>query len=172
MKKFLNILGIVASVFAVILLFILEMALGINLATRDFFSAKTMSESVQKMDFQVILVDEDNNETETGIKFYRSFEQMGLKKEQVNAILKNNEFKEIFGNYLGTIMLKKFDEKTEINYPTKRELVNFVKENYELLENVLDLKENDQSKIEELIDKNYVEIKKELEKLAEEIGEL
>lgn len=172
MKKFLNILGIVASVFAVILLFILEMALGINLATRDFFSAKTMSESVQKMDFQVILVDENNNETETGIKFYRSFEQMGLKKEQVNAILKNNEFKEIFGNYLGTIMLKKFDEKTEINYPTKSELVNFVKENYELLENVLDLKENDQSKIEELIDKNYVEIKKELEKLAEEIGEL
>lgn len=172
MKKVLNILGIFCSFFIAILLFILEIALGVNLALKNFLSLDSISDGITNINFETILVDENNNETEIGKSFYQSFEKTGLKKEDINEVLKSKELKEILGEYFGSVLLKQVDSETEIVYPTKEQLISFVENNYDFVKDAFKLEEQDSEKIEELIDKNYPEIKKELEAFANEIGGL
>lgn len=171
MKKLKNFLGIIGSFVVSIILFVLLIVLGANIAAKNFLKISSFSNIVQKMDFQVIFVDENNKETQTGKRIYDYFSNMGISRKEVNTIIKNEKFKNLFGNYFGSILLKKIQKDTEIVYPTKEELYDFVNDNYTFFENVLKVEENDKNGIKTIIYREYDYVHHELEKISKEIIE-
>ena len=171
MKKLKNFLGIIGSFVVSIILFVLLIVLGANIAAKNFLKMSSFSNIVQKMDFQVIFVDENNKETQTGKRIYDYFSNMGISRKEVNTIIKNEKFKNLFGNYFGSILLKKIQKDTEIVYPTKEELYDFVNDNYTFFENVLKVEENDKNGIKTIIYREYDYVHHELEKISKEIIE-
>ena len=164
-------LGIIGSFVVSIILFVLLIVLGANIAAKNFLKISSFSNIVQKMDFQVIFVDENNKETQTGKRIYDYFSNMGISRKEVNTIIKNEKFKNLFGNYFGSILLKKIQKDTEIVYPTKEELYDFVNDNYTFFENVLKVEENDKNGIKTIIYREYDYVHHELEKISKEIIE-
>jgi len=169
MKKILNAISIVGSTFVSFLLFVLIITLGIDVSAKKFLNTTTFSKAVQEMEFQVLFLDEENKETATGKRVYDYFENMGITRGEVNKIIKNNKFKELFGNYFGSILLKNLDKDTKIIYPTKEELYVFVDDNYEFFKKVLKVKENDKDAIKKIIYKEYDYVSSELEEIAREL---
>ena len=106
MKKVLNGISILISVLISLVLFVLIILLGADIAAKRFLKTTTFSEAVREMEFQVIFLDEENKETETGKRIYDYFDDMGITRDEVNKIIKNDKFKKLFGDYFGSILLK------------------------------------------------------------------
>ncbi len=169
MKKVLNGISILISVLISLVLFVLIILLGADIAAKRFLKTTTFSEAVREMEFQVIFLDEENKETETGKRIYDYFDDMGITRDEVNKIIKNDKFKKLFGDYFGSILLKKINAETEIIYPTKEELYDFVNTNYEFFKKVLKVKETDKEGIRKIIYKEYDYVSLELKTIANEL---
>ena len=169
MKKFLNFIGILLSLVVIIALLALELWLGIKVPIKKTMEVDNLSEIMEKIDIERIFRDEKGNEKAMGTRIYHYFDDIGLSREEVDKVVKDKRFKRIIGNYLGTMFMHKLD-KTEVIYPSKAELVDFIHKNYNSFKYVTDFPEDyDQKEIERIVSDNYGNVKYELDELSKDI---
>ena len=158
MKGFLKVMGFIFALITTIILFVLEVGLGITTSASKFLSKENISANIEKIEIKEILEDKEGNPTKVGTEIYSSLEGIGLTKEQTNKLLSNQKLKKIFGDYTGSIVVNKINPEEPITYPKKQELVELVEENYETLAVSLELdnefNEETKAQIKELIDAN------------------
>ncbi len=176
MKVFLNVMGIIFSIIVTIVLFILEIGLGITSSAGKFLTKESISNSITEIEITEMLEDKEGKTTELGTQVYDSLEQAGLTKEQTKKLLSNSKLKKVFGDYVGSVIVNKINPDEEISYPSKQSIVELVEENYDVLATSLELKSelNDETRnqIKELIDENYEDIIKSLKDISKGMGDI
>jgi len=169
MKKSLNVIGIILSIFVVIALFFIQILLGVKLPTTRTMEVENLSVIMEEIDIERIFRDENGKEKPMGTRIYHYFDDIGLGREDVDKVVKDKSFKKIIGSYLGTMFMHGIDG-TEVIYPTKPELVNFIHKNYNSFQHVTDFPEDyDQEEIERIVSENYSNVKYELDELSKDI---
>ncbi len=169
MKKGLNTLCIFLSVIVIIAFFALEFLLGIERPVNKTMEVENLSEIMEEIDIERLFRDENGKETAMGTRIYHYLDDIGLTRVQVDSVVKDKSFKKIIGNYLGSMFMNGVTG-TEVIYPKKSELVNFIHRNYKHFQNVSKFpKDYKQSEIEKIVDENYGNVKYELNELAKDI---
>ena len=170
MKKTLNVFGVLLSVVVIIALFGLELLLGVKLPTKKTMEVENLSSIMEEIDIEKIFRDEKGNEKPAGTRIYNYFKNIGLPREDVDEVVKDKRFKKIIGNFLATMFMNGIDG-TEVVYPSKSELVNFIHNNYNAFQKVTGFeKDYKQEKIEEIVSNNYSNVKYELDELSKDIN--
>ena len=169
MKSGKNIIGIILSIIVIIAFFGLELLLGIERPINKTMEIENLSEIMEEIDIERIFRDEKGNQTAMGTRIYHYFDDIGLSKAEVDSVVKDKSFKKIIGTYLGTMFMNGING-TEVIYPKKAELVNFIHNNYKHFQKVSGFPKNyKQSEIEKIVDDNYGNVKYELVELSKDI---
>lgn len=169
MKRSFNVIGIIVSVIAVIVMTVCLMILGFQRPIVKTLEKENLTEVMEKIDIERIFRDEKGNTTKMGYRIYGYFDKIGLSNEEVDMVVKDKKFKVIIGNYLSTMFLNGITG-VEVIYPTRGELVSFIHNNYTRFQHVTGFpKDYKEAKITEIVNNNYSNVKKELDELAKDI---
>lgn len=186
MKKFLNIVGIIFSIFLTIFMFALEFLLVINLILNEFVAKDNLGEIVEQLmtynnessevlltfdSASVGLSNYDNNfnysTLEGKIKDYLT--DAGFTNDEAKEIVQDEEFKKIVNNYLESVVLNEIKD-SEIKYPTKEEIKKFIKKNYNKFSKVKVIQEKyHKDNIEKFVEENYDDFKEKLDEATEKV---
>ena len=187
MKKVLNVLGIIFSFLAAIVIFALEVVLTTNVILNDFVKDDTLEEVIERIvsinnTEGNLLTFADTNSSGNLITYGDKADlknilnklkdyliNYGFDEKEALEIVEDKEFKRIVNTYLESIILNEIKD-TEIKYPSKEEIKSFVKKNYKTLNKIEVIKEKyTESTIETLVDDNYEEVKEKLDEIKEEV---
>ena len=170
MKKGSNIVGILLSIVVIIAFFVLELMLGVERPVNKTMRVENLSMLMEKINIERIFRDEKGVLKPQGKRIYEYFDKIGLPRDDVDEVVKDKAFKKIIGNYLGTMFVHGVTG-TEVVYPTKAELVNFIHKNYDRFQKVTDFPEEyDQEEITRIVNENYKNVKYELDELSKDIN--
>ena len=187
MKKVLNVLGIIFSFLAAIVIFALEVVLTTNVILNDFVKDDTLEEVIERIvsinnTEGNLLTFADTNSSGNLITYGDKADlknilnklkdyliNYGFDEKEALEIVEDKEFKHIVNTYLESVILNEIKD-TEIKYPSKEEIKSFVKKNYKTLNKIEVIKEKyTESTIETLVDDNYEEVKEKLDEIKEEV---
>ena len=170
-----KVIKIILTFILQLILIVSEIGLGLMLCSKNFLTPESLSENIQQIDIQEILVDEEGNKTETGKQIYSFFEYANLSESETNLILNDGAAKKMLGDFISTATLSQTDDTIEIKYPSISEITNVVYNNYDKIKDTYNIdkdksevtKEDIQAKISE----NYGDIRAKLKAFAESLGE-
>ncbi len=169
MKKSSNVIGIILSILVVIVFFGLEFLLGIERPINKTMEVENLAILMEDIDIERIFRDEKGKEKPQGTRIYNYFAKIGLPREDVDDVVKDKAFKRIIGKYLGSMFVHGV-AGTEVVYPTKGEIVNFIHTNYARFKKVTEFPEDyDQEEITRIVNENYKNVKYELDELSKDI---
>lgn len=158
-----------------ILLIVAMIGLGIMLSAKEFAQVETISENIQAIEIQEILVDKKGKPTATGKKVRDLLKSANIKGKDADIIINDSTFKAVVSDFISSATLHQVDETTEIIYPTENAITNIIYNNFDALKESYqidkDKSEITKERIKEEVSKNYSNIKAKLKEFAESMGE-
>ena len=169
MKKIFDVISIILSVVVVVVFFTLEFLLGVERPVTKTMEVENLSVIMEEIDIERIFRDQNGKERPQGTRIYNYFNKIGLPRDDVDEVVKDKAFKKIIGTYLGTMFMNGITG-TEVIYPSKTELVNFIHKHYSRFQKVTGFpKDYKQEEITRIVNENYGNVKYELDELAKDI---
>ncbi len=183
MKRVLKVFGIILSSVLLIPMFIIEFLLIANIVLNTLVSSDNLSETLEQLmthddrrEMNLITYASPNtygntiNYSKLEGKIEEYLIQVGFNKEEAKEIVNDDQFKEIVTNYLESVVMNKIKD-SDIRYPTKDEVKEFVSKNFSTLKKVKAIEEKyTEENIDEFVDENYDEIKIKLEEVEKKVN--
>lgn len=158
-----------------ILLIIIELTLGIMLFAQKITSQEGLSQNIQEIEMERLLVDEKGNQTKVGKQVYDLLQYANISKSDANIIINDNTFKAVISDFISSATLHQVDNKVEIKYPSEKDITNIIYNNFDYLKDSYQININKEDitkeRIQEEVSKNYKNIRNKLQEFAESLGE-
>lgn len=165
MKKVIN---IIVSVIIAIIIFALEVSIGSLYGAQDILDYDAISNTIQEVELTSLFYEDDGELNELGIELDDVFIELGFSLKESKSLLETKAFRETLGKFVASTVMSTVDDKTEIEYPTKQDLIKVVDQSYDVVIKEHDIKES-KEEIIQMIDENYDDVLDQLKTISKKI---